>query len=52
MDRGSLTDLVHKWRAVDYGEEVMSAVLFQVKMARARAWAFGPRASKAALVRI
>ena len=30
MDRGSLTDLIHKWRDVDYGEELMSAVLFQV----------------------
>lgn len=41
MDRGSLTDLVHKWHAVDYGEELMSAVLFQVKR-RARAWALAP----------
>lgn len=30
MDRGSLTDLIHKWRGVEYGEELMSAVMFQV----------------------
>lgn len=31
MDRGSLTDLIHEWKEVEYGENLMAAVTIQVQ---------------------
>lgn len=31
MDRGSLTDLIHGWKEVEYGEDLMAAVTIQVR---------------------
>lgn len=30
MDRGSLSDVIHGWRDMEYGEDLMAAVTFQV----------------------
>lgn len=30
MDRGSLSDVIHGWRGMEYGEDLMAAVTFQV----------------------
>lgn len=30
MDRGSLADLIHRWSSLEYGEDLMAAITFQV----------------------
>lgn len=30
MDRGSLTELIHDWRDLEYGEDLMAAITIQV----------------------
>lgn len=30
MDRGSLADLIHDWSGLEYGENLMAAIVFQV----------------------
>lgn len=30
MDRGSLSDVIHGWRGMEYGEDLIAAVTFQV----------------------
>lgn len=30
MDKGSLADLIHQWSSLEYGEDLMTAVTFQV----------------------
>lgn len=43
MDRGSLSDVIHGWRGMDYGEDLMAAITLQ-----ARPWALFWRAHVAA----
>lgn len=31
MDRGSLSDVIHGWRGMDYGEDLMAAVTLQAR---------------------
>lgn len=33
MDRGSLSDVIHGWRGMEYEEDLMAAVTFQVNVA-------------------
>ncbi|CAN0212500.1 unnamed protein product [Hapterophycus canaliculatus] len=30
MDRGSLGDVIHGWRGMEYGEDLMAAITFQI----------------------
>ncbi|CAN0509552.1 unnamed protein product, partial [Ectocarpus sp. 8 AP-2014] len=30
MDRGSLSDVIHGWRGMDYGEDLMAAITLQI----------------------
>lgn len=32
MDRGSLSDVIHGWRGMEYGEDLIAAVTFQVRI--------------------
>lgn len=34
MDRGSLSDVIHGWRGMEYGEDLMAAIAFQVHAAK------------------